>query len=189
MLDQICFINSQFTRLCFCGCILKPTGGISWTNLKSLSLGCVKVDEDLIHSILSGSPVLETLNLFHVYGFRRIDISSNSVKNLRLCGFIDPHKFPNTAPVIEINAPYIFTLEIQSALMLSKLMLLNVSSLVKAELDYMAGLGHSEAVKKEIEDEMLKGLILKLRHVRDLQIGDLCLEVQLPFYFVICVSL
>ena len=187
-LDQICFINSNFTRLSLCGCVLKPTGGISWTNLKSLSLCCGKVDEDLIQNILSGSPVLETLDLIFVHGIRRIDISSKSVKNLWLGGFMDREQDPNTAQV-EINAPYIFSLKISSMLNLSKLVLLNVSSLVKAELDYVLVVDHSETTGKELEEEMLKGLILKLRHVKELKIGDLCLEVQLPFYFGICVSL
>ena len=47
-LDQVCFVNSHFTCLSLHGCILKPAGGISWTNLKMLSLGFGKVDEDLI---------------------------------------------------------------------------------------------------------------------------------------------
>nr|GEY47377.1 hypothetical protein [Tanacetum cinerariifolium] len=172
-LDQICFINSNFTRLSLSECILKPTGGISWTNLKSLTLSCGKVDEDLIHNILSGSPMLETLNLIFGYGFRRIDISSKSVKNLLFAGFMDREQDPNTTHVIEINAPHIFSLKVNGLLIWSKLMLLNVCSLVKAELNYVST---SKIMYKEVEEEMLKELILKLPHVEELKIGSFCLE-------------
>ncbi|GKB98801.1 hypothetical protein Tco_0984938 [Tanacetum coccineum] len=52
--------------------------------------------------------------------------------------------------------------------------LLNVSSLVEAELNYWKG-GHYETTKKERKEEMLKGLILSLHHVKKLQIGYLYL--------------
>nr|GEZ03622.1 hypothetical protein [Tanacetum cinerariifolium] len=52
--------------------------------------------------------------------------------------------------------------------------LLNVSSLVEAELDYEKG-GYYEIKRKDEEEEMLDDLILSLRHVKKLQIGYNCL--------------
>ncbi|GJW83531.1 hypothetical protein Tco_0156676 [Tanacetum coccineum] len=48
------------------------------------SITCaIRIDEDLIQSILSGSPLMETLELNSCYGaFSRIDITSKSVKNM-----------------------------------------------------------------------------------------------------------
>ncbi|GJR55215.1 putative ribonuclease H-like domain-containing protein [Tanacetum coccineum] len=43
-----------------------------------------------------------------------------------------------------------------------------------AELDYVAG--KPERTDNKFKEEMLKGLILKLCHVKELEIGDLCLE-------------
>nr|GEX52805.1 hypothetical protein [Tanacetum cinerariifolium] len=48
-------------------------------------------------------------------------------------------------------------------MVLSKILLLNVSSLVKAELYYGKG-GDTETMRKEAEEEMLKGLLLNLSH-------------------------
>ncbi|GKC35586.1 hypothetical protein Tco_1047970, partial [Tanacetum coccineum] len=128
-------------------------------------------DEDLIHNILSGSPILETLNLTYCYGFKRLDITSKSVKNLVFRGYANyEDEFGNDAYIIEINAPYLLSLAIQKHLFLWKLILLNVSSLVKANLDY-------EMSEQEAEEEVHKEFILSLRNVKDLIIGDSCEKV------------
>ncbi|GKF39727.1 hypothetical protein Tco_0119788, partial [Tanacetum coccineum] len=77
--------------------------------------------------------------------------------------------------VIEINAPYIVSLTIADGLWLSKLLLVDVSCLVKAHLDYdMHGL--FEPACEVSHEETLQGLILSLRHVKELKIGESCLE-------------
>ena len=55
-------------------------------------------------------------------------------------------------------------------------MLLNVSSVIKAELDYS-----QPRPPKEMHEEMLKGLILSLGHVKEVKIGEGCLQVKLSF--------
>ncbi|GJS84765.1 hypothetical protein Tco_0751306 [Tanacetum coccineum] len=111
-----------------------------------------KLDDGLIKNIISGSPLLETFFLVRCYGFRRIDITSKSVKKLVIGGYYDPEDQWDLADIV---------------------VLLNVSSLVEVELNYWKG-GHYETTKKEGKEEMLKGLILSLRHVKKLQIGYLC---------------
>nr|GFC40308.1 hypothetical protein [Tanacetum cinerariifolium] len=81
---------------------------------------------------------------------------------------------------LEINAPYILSLTINSCLYLEKLLLLNVSSLVKADLDY-SNVGWS-AIKSSyrediVEEEMLKGLLQSLGHVNEITLGDYCFKV------------
>ncbi|GKE05466.1 hypothetical protein Tco_1397484, partial [Tanacetum coccineum] len=47
----------------------------------------------------------------------------------------------------------------------------------KAKLDYKEG--YCKATDEEdAEDEMLKGFLLNLRHVKELKIGKRCLQVQ-----------
>ncbi|XP_023756398.1 F-box protein At5g03100 [Lactuca sativa] len=75
-LDQSIFNNSCFTDLKLAGCMLNPSGAISWKNLKSLYISYLMLDEDLIENILSGSPLLETLVLEDFDGYRGIEISS-----------------------------------------------------------------------------------------------------------------
>ncbi|GKC60631.1 F-box protein-like protein, partial [Tanacetum coccineum] len=157
-----------FSRLRLKGCKFNPAGEISWRNLKCFYISEANLDEALIQNILSGSPLLETLELDHCYGFRRIDITSKSVKKFVFSGYNGGAK-----RVIEINAPYIVSLTIGDRLVLSKILLLNVTSLVKAEL-YYGKEGDTETTRKEAEEEMLKGLLVNLSHVKDLKIGVSC---------------
>ncbi|MFS7931345.1 putative leucine-rich repeat domain superfamily, F-box-like domain superfamily [Helianthus anomalus] len=159
-LDQFFFINSCFTHLTLKHCAFNPTGAISWKNLRKLCIAYGKLDEDLIENILSGSPVLETLVLDYCNGYRQLNITSKSVKNLVL------HHWQYD--IIEINAPNILTLKVQYA---SDILLLNVSSLVEAHL-FRFGTTTDEA-----QEEMLTGFILNLLHVKDLKIGTSCVKV------------
>ncbi|XP_076904995.1 F-box protein At5g03100-like [Bidens hawaiensis] len=168
-LDQFVFICSSFTDLTLSGCSFNPTTAISWKNLRSLCFIHVKLDEDLIESILSGSPVLETLMLNNCYGYKRLNITSKSVKNLVFSGYTNPHgrDFKDN---IEINAPNILSLTIKY-LVLGKLLLLDVSSLVEAHLNYW------QETTISYEEETPKRFILDLRHVKDLKIGNPCYKV------------
>ncbi|KAM0071442.1 putative F-box domain, leucine-rich repeat domain superfamily, F-box-like domain superfamily [Helianthus debilis subsp. tardiflorus] len=168
-LDQFFFINSCFTHLTLSSCAFNPTGAISWKNLRKLCIVHGKLDEDLIENILSGSPVLETLVLDNCNGYRRLNLTSKSVKNLVL--------HPCHYDIIEINAPNILTLKVQYALVTRKILLLNVSSLVEAHLDYRMRLFQFETTIDEVQEEMLTGFILNLLHVKDLKIGTSCVKV------------
>ncbi|XP_071697141.1 F-box protein At5g03100-like [Rutidosis leptorrhynchoides] len=183
-LPQLFFTYSCFRDLKVAGCVFNPTAAISWKQLKSLCISEGKLDEGLIENILCGSPLLETLKLEDCYGYRQVNISSKSVKNLVFNGFrvprYDDDFEDDDDDVIEINAPYILSLKIESYLSFWKLRLLDVSSLVKAHLFYTTTFDGGHVTKREeveeAEEEMLKGLILKLFHVKELQIGDYCLK-------------
>nr|KAJ0196208.1 hypothetical protein LSAT_V11C700352220 [Lactuca sativa] len=184
LLEQIFFISSSFTELTLRGCIFNPVGAINWKNLRNLCITWGNLHEDLIENILSGSPLLETLVLRYCYGYKRLNITSKSVKNLVFSGHIirddddddDDDDDGDITYIIEINAPNILSLTIEDDVVLWRLLLLNVSSLVEANLDF-ANMGHNEIIPEEVEEEMLKGLLLKLHHVKELKIGDLCSEV------------
>ncbi|KAJ0927577.1 putative leucine-rich repeat domain superfamily, F-box-like domain superfamily [Helianthus annuus] len=166
---SVFFINSCFTHLTLKHSAFNPTGAISWKNLKKLCIAYEKLDEDLIENILSGSPVLETLVLDYCNGYRRLNIMSKSVKNLVL------HLWHYD--IIEINAPNILTLKVQYARELRNILLPNVSSLVEAHLDYRMRLFQFETTTDEAQEEMLRGFILNLLHVKDLKIGTSCVKV------------
>ncbi|GKC56629.1 hypothetical protein Tco_1084227 [Tanacetum coccineum] len=134
----------------------------------------MKLDEDLIQNILFGSPLLETLELKFCDGpFRRTDITSKSVKNLVFFAYSGYDVCSK-----EINAPHIQSLTIQSYVRLHKFFLHDVSSLVKAKLDYKEGYCKA-TYEEDAEDEMLKGFLLSLRHVKELKIRKRCLQVVL----------
>ncbi|GKD60653.1 F-box protein-like protein [Tanacetum coccineum] len=140
VLDQCMFIKLCFTHLKLEYSVINPTGAISWSKLTSLSVFDAYLNEDLIQNILSGCPLLETLELEYCYGFRRIDITSKSVNNFVFLGYED-YEFEDEQiygidDVIEINAPYIVSITIADNLWLSILLLVDVSCLVNAHLNY-----------------------------------------------------
>lgn len=154
------FTNSCFTNLFVLGCKFNPSGAINWSKLTTLHIGHSNLNEDFIENVLSGSPLLEYLVVNKCYGFKRIDITSKSVKTFVFDGY-----WAGLDDVIEINAPYIVSLAIEDDMWLGKLSLLNVSSLVEAYLNYNAG-EYDKTPCYEVEVEIFKGLILSLRHVK-----------------------
>ena len=173
VLPKFFFTGSSFIHLTLWGCSFEQAHDdvVSWENLKTLHIGYAELDQHLIQNILSGSPLLETLELGSCYGFERIDVTNKSVKNLSLIG--------NLNGVVEVNAPYILSLAFKGQLVLQKGVLLNVSSGIKAELDYSK---YPLDKPEEMQEEMLQGLILSLGHVKEVKIGKNCLEVKLSFY-------
>nr|GFC05427.1 hypothetical protein [Tanacetum cinerariifolium] len=162
-LPQLIFNNECFTKLTLGACRFNPNGSIMWKNLKTLSISYVKLDEDLIQNLLSGSPALETFKLKYCHGFTRIDVTSKSVKVLVFSGyqFIMARDAPS---VIEINAPYTLSLRLDQ-FSLKNLLLLNVSSLIKAELN-CCNTGKFVKTMQELPEDF----ILSLRHVKELKL-------------------
>ncbi|GKC90110.1 ribonuclease H-like domain-containing protein [Tanacetum coccineum] len=136
--DELFFNTSCITRMTLSFCRFNPpNGAISWERLESLCLSCVILDDNMIGKIISGSPCLEYLELKDCHGYRRIDVTSKSVKKLVLfeyyCGVESEE---DIIDCIKINAPYISSLTIKGELLLRELVLLNVSSLVEVDLKY-----------------------------------------------------
>ncbi|GJV29383.1 thiamine thiazole synthase, chloroplastic-like protein [Tanacetum coccineum] len=81
--DELFFNTSCITRMTLSFCRFnRPNGVISLERLECLCLFFVTLDEDMIGKILSGSPCLESLELNDCHGYRRIDVTSKSVKKL-----------------------------------------------------------------------------------------------------------
>ncbi|GKC82652.1 thiamine thiazole synthase, chloroplastic-like protein, partial [Tanacetum coccineum] len=125
--DELFFNNLCFTRVKLSDCLFyPPNGAISWERLKCLCLFRGTLDEDMIEKILSGSPCLTSLELGHCYGYRRIDVTSKSVKKLVFSGYYSNFVYEmDYIDCIKINAPYISSLTIKGGF-----------SLVEAYLDY-----------------------------------------------------
>ncbi|GJX67227.1 thiamine thiazole synthase, chloroplastic-like protein [Tanacetum coccineum] len=121
----------------------------------------------MIENILSGSPCLESLELKNCHGYKRIDVTSRSFKKLVLSDYYYLNE-EDYIDCIKINAPYISSLTIKGEFEV-ELVLLDVSSLIKAELDYCIYPGISDDITHE---EMLRGLLESLNHVKDVIIND-----------------
>ncbi|GJR99481.1 F-box/LRR-repeat protein 25-like protein [Tanacetum coccineum] len=175
--DQSFFNVSSFTDLKLDGFVYQPYGAICWTNLRTLLIRDGELDEGLIEKIMRGSPCLETFRLDGCYGFDRIDITCRNVKSFVFVGSSD-RVTHDESRIIEINAPHILSLKIIGDLAMRKLLLVDVSSLVEAELDYLK-FGYYNSTANEAKEQMLKDLILSLRDVKELKIGSYCFK---PFF-------
>ncbi|GJX05213.1 hypothetical protein Tco_0191129 [Tanacetum coccineum] len=148
--DELFFNTSCITRMTLSFCRFNPpNGAISWERLECLCLFCVTL---------------------------RIDITSESVKKLVFSGYnsnhgINPYK-EDYIDCIKINAPYISSLLIKDKLFLWELVLLDVSSLTKVNLDYSFDRRKSDITRKEIFRRLLESLY----HVKDVIISDYCWE-------------
>ncbi|GJU33965.1 ribonuclease H-like domain-containing protein [Tanacetum coccineum] len=173
--DELFFNTSCITRMTLSCCRFNPpNGAISWERLECLCLFYVTLDEDMIEKILSRSPCLKSLELNYCHGFRRIDVSSKSVKELVFSEYrSDVRSEEDHIDCIKINAPDISSLTIKGELYLRELVLLNVSSLVVVNLKY--SICYEEFVI--FAEEIFRGLLESLGHVENITFGDHCSEV------------
>nr|GEX79825.1 hypothetical protein [Tanacetum cinerariifolium] len=151
--DYIAFIDNTLNQC--------PTD----LNLKKFKLNfsyCDRVNY-MIEKILSGSPCLESLELIDCNGYTRIDVTSKSVKKLVFSNYDsrDP-LFEYNVDHITINAPYISSLTLKGKFVLLELVLLDVSSLIKAELGYCIDPSMFDDMTHE---EILRGLLESLYHI------------------------
>ncbi|OIT32941.1 f-boxlrr-repeat protein [Nicotiana attenuata] len=107
---------------------------IAWNSLKSLKLDLIGLDDDDIVNLLSGCPALETLGFSYFWGFRRLEITSSNLKRLILADYSSSHG--GRYDSLEIIAPHIQHFEISGDLGYLKCRLVNVSSLVTANLSF-----------------------------------------------------
>ncbi|GKA37623.1 hypothetical protein Tco_0724188, partial [Tanacetum coccineum] len=122
--------------------------------------------------ILSGTPVLETLINDSCCGFEFIYITNESVKNFVICG-----SSTEDIDTLQINDPHIQSLTIKDKFDLAAILLLNMSSVVQAKLDYRTTYNfYNMGMHEHHRIELLKGLIL-IPHIKELEVGKFCLEI------------
>ncbi|KAL2480587.1 F-box/LRR-repeat protein [Abeliophyllum distichum] len=158
----------SLTKLSLLNCISGLKGAVSWGSLKSLSITKVDLTEDTIKIILSGSPVLEFLKINACRGINYLDINSASVKTLVIQNF---NAECRDGLLLEISAPYIQSLHILGTAYGRFFRLINVSSLVTANLNYYFGHGGRRMCV------FTKQLIENIGHVKEIKLGPYCIQV------------
>ncbi|RAL50297.1 hypothetical protein DM860_007971 [Cuscuta australis] len=131
-LPQSLYSYSSLTNLSLSSCQVAPKGGIGWESLRSLSLDGVKLDEDTIAKLFLGCPQLEFLNFRNFNGKFRLDIKSDSLREL----VIEEVDLPMST-ALEISAPKLQYLHIVG-MWLEQVRLTDVPSLLKAKLKLIA---------------------------------------------------
>ncbi|KAG5516747.1 hypothetical protein RHGRI_037474 [Rhododendron griersonianum] len=134
-----------------------PKEVVCWNSLKKLSIGYSRLIEDVIQKILAGSPVLEILELYEFYGFNRLHVSNASVKRLILRDVLEDYDQEEVGEEYLIDGG-------------------NLSSLVDANLSFRE-LNHSfDPDVYELYQNMLKGLLQSLVHVKKITLGSWAIE-------------
>ncbi|KAK4734378.1 hypothetical protein R3W88_008639 [Solanum pinnatisectum] len=113
-------------------CSFDANVAVAWKSLKSIKLKWMVLSNDHIVNLLSGCPVLETMELSRFKGFSRLEIRSSKLKRLNLIAYNDDELDRS----LEIVAPYLQHLEICESLYGLKCKLVDVSSLVNAKLTF-----------------------------------------------------
>jgi hypothetical protein len=177
LVSEAFYQNYHFTNIEIGYCALRPSIPIRWDNLTSLILSHLEFEEELISNVVSGSPMLKTLMFQSCLG-SSINIRSNSVKDLILYGC----QYNQYGNFVEINAPNISSLIIIGELWVSSIILRDVSSLEKAELNYQIYRFY-EKIRKNDEEQMLLGFMADLKHIKELKVCCFCYPVS--FYFIL----
>ncbi|GJZ44364.1 putative reverse transcriptase domain-containing protein [Tanacetum coccineum] len=119
----------------------------------------------------------------HVKLSWRIDIISKSVKKLVFSAYNSYHEIYTYEEAyidcVKINAPYISSLNIEGVMVLRELVLLDVSFLVKVDLDYSINWRESEILDEEVFEKVFLGFVESLGHVEDITFGGQCSESYL----------
>ncbi|KAF3623770.1 hypothetical protein FXO37_31719 [Capsicum annuum] len=108
----------------------------SWTNLKSIKMDEISLDNEAIASLLAGCPELETMELSGLHCFSRLEINSLKLKRVYLKDLCLDKDLAESEFFVEIFAPYLKHFRISGNLEDFELRLLDVSSLVEASLTF-----------------------------------------------------
>ncbi|XP_009795792.1 F-box protein At5g03100-like [Nicotiana sylvestris] len=179
---QFTFKNTLLRNLVLGSCQINPSGSVTWTSLVSLSIGHLKLTDNMLEKILSGCPNLESLELDSVLGISRLEISSVKLRKLIIlndeidcyCQWHDEDTHP-----LEIFAPYIQNLVLSGFLYNEiRLQQSNVASLATAVLHFNVDFIEFEDEEEKLEEEFryLEELLLSVGHVKNLELGPLCIE-------------
>lgn len=185
IVPQILYSCDSLKKLSLAGCFIAPIySSVCWRSLKHLSLTSIELEADVLQKLLDGSPLLESLKLMDCTRFDHVDIHSGRLKKLVIKGYGVCNQYLDHG-WLEINAPYLLSLEILGFVDRMKCKLKNVRSLVHASLTFHMGGWSSyqyeddDDYQTRLEDDqsMVRDLTEKVRHVRNLTLGTWIVQV------------
>ncbi|KAJ9168929.1 hypothetical protein P3X46_020404 [Hevea brasiliensis] len=178
-LPQFFYQNSWLRNLKTDFCEFEPDGRVLWSSLKDLSIGHAILTDEVMQNILDGTPVLESLKLVTCNGIHRLDLSLNShLKELVVIHQAAPYVNDDDT-VLEIAGPHLKSLVIMGFWFMKKCKLMNMSSLIKATLDFEVG--KSLHVRRndflEKSRNIVEEYLRNVDHARELKLGSWCIQV------------
>lgn len=186
-LPQHLFSCSSLKSLFVSHLNIVPEVAVNWKHLRRLSIGYTMLSDDGMGKVLSGSPVLELLELYRCGGLNRLDLTcSTSLNKLAIKDFWNWEDREGESEELEVVAPNLKAFHVSGSFE-KKCRLINARSLVSANLDlailregFMMDADDEdddyfrfEAYYMESED-MLEGLLHGIEHVKDVTLGPWC---------------
>ncbi|KAK3431621.1 hypothetical protein EUGRSUZ_E03428 [Eucalyptus grandis] len=173
LLPRILFCCTTLVHLRVSKCCFWVFSTVNWCFLKTLRIDYAKLNDDGMMRVLSGSPVLEFLELKSCEGVKHIMVESKSFREL----VIDSHKFCGQVSMLKISAPHLLKLRLLGNSRGGEFRLDEVSSLIEAELNFNMEICALDKVKAHAD--LVKGLLKRLHHVMKLVMGSWCLQIEL----------
>ncbi|KAF8391421.1 hypothetical protein HHK36_023726 [Tetracentron sinense] len=130
-LPHYVFCNDSVTELKLTFCDIKPWGHIQMGSLKTLSLKCIPLFDNIIADILSGCPLLEELVLIECFDLDKLSITSPHLKKVTVYSGIE-HKI--WLDELTISCPNLMSLDLSGRIMQANLT--DKSALVSVNLDF-----------------------------------------------------
>ncbi|KAL6499577.1 hypothetical protein OROGR_027487 [Orobanche gracilis] len=166
-LPHILYSYSSLKSLSIHRCILAPHRTIEWHSLTELNIGDVELDEDVIQKILSGCPLLYRLLLRLCWGFKRLEVHSETIHDLTVFDSDDK----SILDLMDISSPFLQTLDVSFSPLGKKLQLTNIASIVSANIHF------DEFDKSVVVMNNTMELLEKTKHAKDLILRGACIEV------------
>ncbi|XP_065859020.1 putative F-box/FBD/LRR-repeat protein At1g66290 [Euphorbia lathyris] len=156
------FNNSSLVKMKICGCVFMPNEKVNWESLKRLQIDHCKMGNQAIEHVLSGSPLLECLELHYCDFQEALVVASERLKTIVL------REFGKNCPIAEISCPNLESLKIWGNLGSTCLKLTNLPSSVHATLDsYVLEL---DDISPDDSANLVEEIRKQILHVKELEI-------------------
>ncbi|XP_065859054.1 putative F-box/FBD/LRR-repeat protein At5g22670 [Euphorbia lathyris] len=177
-LPEFLFNNSSLVKLKLLYCDLMPIGNVNWGSVKILRLYDCALQKGGIENVLSGTPMLEYLELHRCNLFDAVVIASKSVKILLLDSFNSNN--------IEISCPNVERLRISGLIGLTSPKLMNLRSSVYVTFDFFYDYDRNDYNVQHCIN-LVSQTIMQVHHVEKLDIGPYLMNV-LSLYSKDCIE-
>ncbi|PKI41396.1 hypothetical protein CRG98_038219 [Punica granatum] len=185
-LPEVLYSCASMVDLSLRRCLFGHVEKIDWPFLRVLMLERVELTDAVMNEIFRGSPALEFLKLFSCRGVENIEINSRKMREMvigyesTIAADVGPHL------LVKVSAPYLRVLRLVGDWAAMTLRLLDVQSLVEAELKFLENVHWFDIHSFQMQSSLLKGLLNELKHVDKLTIDHSCLQFPVESLGIPC---
>ncbi|XP_065858750.1 F-box/LRR-repeat protein At5g02910-like isoform X3 [Euphorbia lathyris] len=163
VLPEFVFNNSSLVKMKLCACYFMPEGKVNWESLKSLQLDHSELGNQALEHVLSGSPLLECLELRCCSFEGAVVVASEHLKTFIL------EEFGKDCPALEISCPNLESLKIWGQVGSTFLKLTDLPSSLHATLDLY--ILESDDISRDDCMNLVEETMKQILHVKEVEIA------------------